>query len=148
MNYHDCQRTNFVNWLMRLFIKLHVISNMKGNKLETQPYLLTTQLTTPQKLLLFSLRCKTYDVKANYKNKYGNSMICRSCKAKESYENIAHIISCDILVKEVNPMSHGLSVDDIFGGLQKQIAFVIFFEKIHTKSMLLQEFEGEKWKSI
>ena len=123
---------------------LDAISNMKGDELETQPYLLTTQLTSPQKVLLFSLRCKMYDVKANFKNKYGNSMICRSCKAKDSYENITHLISCYILVKDVNPMSHGFSVDDIFGGLEKQIVFVKFFEKIHTKRMLLQEFEGEK----
>ena len=67
-----------------------LVCNLKNVVLKTQPYLLTNILTTSQKQLLMSLRCKSYDTKANFKNKYDKEMRCRTCLIPDSYKNETH----------------------------------------------------------
>ena len=120
---------------------VEIIESLKKKYLYTQPYLLTTQLTTSQRQLLFSTRTKMYDVKSNFRQKYSHNMSCRSCKLDNTYEDIRHLISCEALKININPKSQGISVEDMYGGLESQIKFVKFFEKIHTKRQILQDLD-------
>ena len=112
---------------------------MNQNALVAQPYLLTRQLTTPQRQLLFSLRCKTYDVKSHYKQKFAKNMTCRTCKEENSFENVQHLLLCHTL--KVNSNSCDISVEDIYGNLTSQVKFVKIFEMIHNKRKLIIELE-------
>ena len=92
-----------------------IVESLKCKLFVTQPYLLTSQLTTSQRQLLFSTRCKTYDVKSNYKHKYSHDMSCRFCKKSNNYEDMKHLLSCETLMIDSN---NSISYDDIYGNLE------------------------------
>ena len=103
-----------------------LVSSIKPNQLETQPYLLTPLLTTSQRQLLFSLMTRSYDVKANYKKKFAHNMTCRYCKSSGSYEDERHLTECLMLN---NDNSSDVNIDDIYKNLDEQIKFIKYFEK-------------------
>ena len=107
----------------------NIIYSLKSNHLETQPYLLTSLLTTSQKKLLLSLRIKSYEVKSNYKKKYAHDMTCRYCKLPDSFEDERHLTRCLML----NDENDKVNIEDIYSNLEKQINFIKYFEKIHIK---------------
>ena len=112
------------------------IESLNSDQLETQQYLVTNQLTTPQRQLMYYIQSNSYDVKANYKKKYVHDMTCRSCKINDSYEDITHLTICRTLnddkLSYANP-------EDIYSNLDKQIQFIKYFEKIDLKRKLLEE---------
>ena len=68
-------------------------------------------------------------------------MTCRTCKEESSFENVQHLLSCDTLKVDVNPISCGISVEDIYGNLASQVKCVKFFEMILNKRKLIIELE-------
>ena len=56
-----------------------------------QDYLITSQLTTEEKQLLFQLRTRSYDCKANFRNLYNNQLACSICGQED---NQSHLLSC------------------------------------------------------
>ena len=114
------------------------INSLKSGQLETQSYLLTPQLTTPQRQLLYLLRSNSYDVKSNFKKKYSQDMKCRSCNIEGSYEDIRHLTEC-LILNDDKPKDE--DPEDIYSNLEKQIKFIKYFEKIHLKRQLLDELE-------
>ena len=65
-----------------------------------QKYLKTNELSTREKQSLFSLRCRSFDVKSNYKSLFSENMTCRICKDPNSYEDEIHTFNCDVLTKD------------------------------------------------
>ena len=116
-----------------------LVDNLNHNGLRTQPYLLTTQLTTSQKQLLMSLRCKIYDVKSNFKNRFNNNMRCRICMLPDSYENESHLLKCSDLVDNLSSAESNLKLEDIYGTLETQVRFIKHFDKIHSRRKLMLE---------
>ena len=82
-------------------------------------------------------------MKSHFRQKYSYDMSCRSCKKENTLEDLSHLISCEALNININPISHGISVEDMYGDLQSQVKFVNFFEKIHTKRQILQDLEDK-----
>ena len=54
-------------------------------------YLKTSQISTEDKRLLFSMRCRVNDIKSNYKSKYQNNMKCSLCSSNEE-ESELHLL--------------------------------------------------------
>ena len=118
-----------------------IIQSMKSNKFTTQPYILSLQLTNEQKILLFSLRTKSYDVKASFKKKYSGNMTCRSCNLVDSYEDLEHLIKCSVLNDNKHSLAE-LNTEDIYGSIEDQTRFIKFFVKLHLKRKLLAEVQS------
>ena len=59
-----------------------------------QEYLKCDKLSIAEKKLLFSLRCRTADVKTNYRNKYKFNMFCRICDNRTEEESENHLLKC------------------------------------------------------
>ena len=87
--------------------------------------------------LLFSLRCRSYPVKSNFKTQYEGDMTCRVCLDPSSYEDEIHLTLCPKLKSETD--GHNLDVNDVFGPLSKQIYFIKQFKQISRKRDLLLE---------
>ena len=96
----------------------NILQNLRPGenwKLPLKEYLKTNLLTTEEKQVLFSLRCREYDVKTNYKNKYEEDMTCRICREEKSEEDELHtFFKCKILTHDIkiDPKS---KFDHIFG---------------------------------
>ena len=116
-----------------------LVDSLNHNGLRTQPYLLTSQLTTSQKQLLMSLRCKIYDVKSNFKNRFNNNMRCRICMLPESYENESHLLKCSDLMYNLSSAESNLKLEVIYGTLDTQVLFIESFDKIHSRRKLMLE---------
>ena len=91
---------------------------------QIQKYLSSCDLTTQEKQVLFSLRTRTFDCKANYKN--GNdTLACNQCGNLDEQE---HLIQCakdqsDIDLPDVK-------YSDIFGTIQQQVKVAKAMKKI------------------
>ena len=90
-------------------------------------YLKTSQISTEDERLLFSMRCRVNDIKSNYKSKYQNNMKCSLCSSNEE-ESELHLLRCDNIITEYS---------DIFSDLKKQIRAVKLWKRI---------FRIRKWK--
>ena len=80
-----------------------------------QDYLLTSQLSTNEKQLLFSLRTHTFKCKANYSFKFGANLNCEICNETENQQ---HLLKCK-LTEDIDLT--GVKYSDVFGTLTQQI---------------------------
>ena len=93
-------------------------------------YIKCSEFTTTQKKLLFKLRSKTIDVKANFPG-ISNNNLCISCKLFP--ETQAHLLQCAVLTNKLGYLSENaalLSEDDIYGSVDKQKLIVNVFSDI------------------
>ena len=104
-------------------------ANLKVNS-DMQRYLLSHDLTTQEKQILFSLRTRTFPCKANYSNQYF-SLKCDFCGKIDDQE---HLLQC------VSPSEIDTSVSqykDIFGTLTQQIRIAKIMKRIADKRKYL-----------
>ena len=69
---------------------LHIVHR----KLAIQSYLVGTDASTLESKFLFALRCRMVDLKANFRNKYGDN-ICPCCQDNEDTQE--HLLHCEML---------------------------------------------------
>ena len=109
----------------------------KSSGLQTyklQAYLTTNELSTDEKQLLFQLRTRTFNCKANYKNQYGDNITCILCGSED---NQKHLLFCSRITAGVNTES--VSYDDIFGVLDKQVRVVKVLKKVTRNRKIILE---------
>ena len=80
-----------------------------------QEYLSTYHLSTQEKQVLFKLRIRSFDCKANYPNKF-NSLQCDFC---EQIDYQDHLLDCIASTEGLN--TQGIKYSDIFGNISQQI---------------------------
>ena len=101
-------------------------------KLEPQRYISSPLFSNQEVSLLFALRSRYIDCKANFKSKYQNSdLSCRVCFKSE--ENQTHLLECDIINRELKSediINEKTEYNDIFKGVQKQKVIVTLFSKL------------------
>ena len=90
----------------------HSKSKELKNSDSIQEYLVSNQLSTDEKQLLFSLRSYTFSCKANYSFKYGSNLLCELCN---EIENQQHLLNCKVKTEE------NVKYSDLFGSLQQQV---------------------------
>ena len=91
-------------------------------------YLTYKLLSTPEKRLLFNIRCRMTRNKSNFKNKFSN-LICRLCLVDNSEESLIHLTVCSFVKQHIPEVSR-VTVDDIYGELGDQIRAVKIFSRI------------------
>ena len=76
-------------YLFQLKNKHSKSNGLQSYKLQT--YLTTNRLTTEEKKLLFQLRTRTYNCKANFKTQYGENITCLICGTEDNQQ---HLLLC------------------------------------------------------
>ena len=99
-----------------------------------QDYLITSQLTTEEKQLLFQLRTRSYDCKANYRNLYKNQLACFICGQED---NQSHLLSCTTTTQGLDLSE--VQYCDIFGTVEQQVRITKLLMLISNKRKVLQK---------
>jgi hypothetical protein len=83
---------------------------------EMQEYLRSNLITTKEKILLFSMRSRTNDLKWNYKEKYKQDLSCSLCK-KYPLKSESHLLNSEELKmeKEISEEMNKIEYMDIYG---------------------------------
>ena len=100
--------------------------NLKNENFQRQPYFSDRRFSKEDVQLLFRLRTKMVDCKANFRNQYRNILTCRICKATESIENEDHILTCSVL----NDEEYDVQFSDVYGSTDGQYRAVQVFKKV------------------
>ena len=99
-----------------------------------QDYLISNQLNTGEKQLLFQLRTRSYDCKVNYRALYKNQLACSICGQEDNQQ---HLLSC-------STTAHGLDLknvqySDIFGTVEKQVRITKILMQISNRRKVIQK---------
>ena len=100
------------------------------SELKTAKYLEDPSFNTKQKQLLFKLRSRTLDVKANFRGQ-NCDIICNSCGLFP--ETQSHLLQCPQLVTRVSYLcgqTSKLNEMDIYGSTEKQKIMVNIYSDI------------------
>ena len=112
---------------------------MNYDRLEIQNYLECSQLNTTEKKLLFQLRTRMVDVKANFKNMHSD-VICPVCGISEDEQK--HILECQALLCNISDITaEKVEYEDIFhSDISKQTSILKIFYNLwkKRKQMMIQ----------
>ena len=108
------------------------IRDIVYEKLEPQTYISSPLFNNSEVSLLFALRSRYIDCKANFKSKYHNGdLLCQVCAKSEENQN--HLLECDILnskLKSEDIIKEKAEYNDIFKDVKKQKVIVTLFSKL------------------
>ena len=91
-------KINFLQHLRDLKAKHSKSANLKCDELKTAEYINSPRFSLEEKQLLFKLRSRTLDVKANFRNQYKDHW-CISCGL--SLETQSHLLECPEILKKL-----------------------------------------------
>ena len=117
-------------YLIQQKLKHSKSQNLTYSK-EMKPYLENESLKIEDKRLMFKIRNRLIDVKANYRTKFKEDMSCRLCKADE--ESQPHLFSCLEILSDrtVKDAIEGYTYNDIFSDdLKMQEQMINIWKKI------------------
>ena len=124
-------KSRALKYLNQIKEKHSKVKDIKYNKLEIQQYMTDSRFTSNNIELLFKLRTRMVQVKANFKTGL-DSLICDLCKVEEEEENQSHLLNCEVLLNQCESLYNDESVeyDDIFADKESQLKAVKLFEKV------------------
>ena len=105
--------------------KLYPSENMKE-------YLVTEELTTEEKRLLFKLKTFMIQLKGNFSRGQRGNLKCDLCNDVNSEETQMHLLECTFLVNhpELKSDIKSIKYDDIFQNLSSQVKAIKVWKKI------------------
>ena len=113
-------RTAAHTYLLEKKDKLSKLDNLSTDY-SLKDYLTSHRLSIKEKQLLFKLRTRMIDVKANYPNKHKGELFCTLCESN-STENQQHVLVCPSLIGHSGEQ---IQYTDIFSeNIEKQIEAV------------------------
>ena len=122
---------------------LNILDEVKNQGIvKRRSYLKENTLSRSDCQLLFQLRTKMLDVKANFSNMYNKDLTCRTCKEAGTIENEDHILQCEILKSEIE--NSEVSFDYVFKDLKKQILAVKTFKSVLRKREVFLRYQESK----
>ena len=104
-----------------------------------QSYLKSSEISTLNKQILFKLRTKMLNIKANFSSVNKNNLLCSLCKDMSTTENEEHLLVCSVLANhpKLKDDIGQVKFEDVFSDEQKQFRAV----------KVLKSEEEEKTKS-
>ena len=100
-----------------------------------QDYLLTDNLSTEEKQLLFKFRTQTYPCKANFRRLYEPDLSCPICPEEDRPE---HLLNCTSTTQGID--TNSVQFSDIFGNLNQQTKIInVLKQIIVNRNLILQE---------
>ena len=121
----------------RIYLTQLKDKHSKSNGLQSyklQQYLTSDELTTEEKQLLFKLRTRTYNCKANFKNQYGQNISCLICGSEDTQH---HLLICSRTTAGVG--INGVTYSDIFGTLRNQVKVTKVLMKVTRNRKIILE---------
>ena len=94
-------------------------------------YLISDEMSTDEKKVLFALKTRAVNVKTNYSSNLTDYQ-CRLCHKVEEKESEIHIMKCESIISD-NCLKNDLttiSYEDIFGTLEQQIVAAKVWKKV------------------
>ena len=117
------------------------IRNIVYSKLQTQAYMVSPLFTNDEVNTLHALRSRSVNVKANFKNKYGNNLLCPLCGLDEDSQ--PHMLVCTELNKLYESeelLSKKCSYDDLFGDQKEQKVIThLYLKLLNIRNQLLDK---------
>ena len=108
------------------------VKDIKYEKLEIQTYFTSPLFSNTEVRLLFALRSRYIDCKANFRNKYSkDNLLCQICAKSE--ETQIHIFECEILknkLKSEEILKDKAEYNDLFKDARRQKVIVTIFTKL------------------
>ena len=95
-----------------------------------QDYLISDNLSTEEKQLLFKFRTRTYPCKTNFRKLYEPDLSCPICLEEDSPEHLLHCVSH-------STDTGGLEYKDIFGNIKQQIKIISVLKQITENRNLI-----------
>ena len=118
--------------------------NLKCDELKTAEYIKSPRFSLKEKRLLFKLRSKTLDVKANFRHQHQDTW-CISCGLFE--ETQSHLLQCSKIIEKLSYVVGHISKfseNDIYGSLQKQeIIIKVYSDILDIREKLKQNYLEE-----
>ena len=117
-------------------------SKIKGHydELKMQEYLINQELSTDEKRTVFKMRCRTIEVKRNYRNKHTDNMLCPLCGQHEDFE--WELLRCGKILEQLPDLAKvDLHYDDVYGQETEKIVKIgkIFHTVMEVRNQLLEE---------
>ena len=131
---------NKIKDLQKLKSSHSKVQDILYNSLKVQTYISDFQTKDTQ--LLFKLRSRMINVRANFKNYYRDSDISCNLCLKGTEENQAHLLECETLIENCQQLHDDYSVEyeDIFEETEKQLKATRLFQAVlETRERLLEE---------
>ena len=98
-----------------------------------QDYLLTDNLTTEEKHLLFKFRTYTYPCKTNFRRLYEPDLSCPICLEEDRPE---HLLNCTTQGVDIN----SVKFSDIFGNINQQTKIIKVLKHINeNRNIIMQQ---------
>ena len=99
---------------------------------EMQSYLKSSEISTLNKQILFKLRTKMLNIKANFSSMNKNNLQCSLCKDMSTTENEEHLLVCSVLANhpKLKDDIGQVKFEDVFSDEQKQFRAVKVFKQI------------------
>ena len=99
-------------------------------KLQTQPYILSENLTNEEVNNLFAIRSRMIKVKMNFPKQHKDNNLCSlGCKVEEDQR---HLLECEIILDKMEDKFSlaELEYSDLFGTLTEQVQIAKAFSNI------------------
>ena len=132
-----------IEYLKKLKAKHSKTKNIEinENKIETAEYLKDKRIHPKDAKFIFKMRTRMYNVKCNFKNQYGDNLVCNLCKMEE--ESQEHLLQCKVLKTFVPEISEqDLKYESIFGDIEDVIKVSKLLYKVtkeREKLLILNE---------
>ena len=97
------------------------VKNIVHENLEGQKYIKCYEVRTPEKQLIFKLRSRMTNFKANVKSMYEN-LECNLCE-KSTLQTDAHLLDCEALIQMCKTLANNYNAEyeDVFGIVKNRI---------------------------
>ena len=135
------ERAAFSNYLNLKEDSKKKLKDLHYEKLQIQPYLLSSQLTFKQKQLLYSLRSKCYPARMNFKKLNKGNLRCRfKCDSEETQDHIFE--NCGPIQARISyPVN--VNLNQIFGSLDDQHKVINCLTTIdHVRKLMIDILPG------
>ena len=117
------------------------MNDIESLELKCSNYLTSSEISSTQSKLLFKFRTRMYSVKANFRSRYENNLLCNLCASSEC--NQSHLFVCPVLKAFIPELFVTTTkYEDIFGDLDQMKKAVVLIEKIcNIREQLLEDIQ-------
>ena len=122
-----------IKYLKGLAEKHSKSSKLAAQQFGKKDYFNNRRLSKEDVQLLFQLRTRMLDCKANFPNQYGNILVCRMCKNENTIEDEDHILKC----KTLNTEEYAVNFKFVYGTSEEQYEVTKIFKKVMRKRTLM-----------
>ena len=131
------------DYLQRLKMKHSKIDGINFEEVKCSEYILDPQLNKKEVRLLFKLRTRMYNVKANFSSMYNFNLLCDLCKSQICSQE--HLMQCKVLKLSVPELVQNTDVKyhHIFESISNMVSAIKLLSKVISIRVELLEAKSD-----